>query len=550
MIKTFLLTIVFLKNSLQRVQSKYYENAKKNKKTKRILYIILFVYLAAVIGVLSYNIIDLLQQSNQESIFIGIILFIVLVITIIQTIFSSINLLYYTKDTEAILPLPLKPYQIICARTNVILIVEYFVEIIVGGIPLVVYGWMMNCNALYYFSIAIALILLPILPVILVSILVMILMSFSKITKNRNKFQLFITLLVVAITIAFSVAISRVESNTISEEQLVQMMSQANSMIDLMDGYLPTLDYSIDAILSNNIGITCIEFLKVIGITIIAFILYLALSQKLYFKGLIGNLYSGTSKKKNKKVKIKNKSIGKMYVEKEFKILLRNPVYLVQCIIPAIIFPILCIALIVISIDEESLKQILDLLESVNADGVIMLVILGIIEFFSMLVYISVTAISRDGKNAIFMKYIPIPLYKQYVYKTIPNIIMNLFPILIVMVLAKYLVDISILDLVIIFVVAIIMNIAQSFLLLIVDLKRPKLQWDSEYTVVKQNLNLIFPMVFGIFGIVILILYAKTTQILSVYIILAMIAVIYLLIAILANVYLYKRQNELASKIE
>lgn len=550
MIKTFLLTIVFLKNSLQRVQSKYYENAKKNKKTKRILYIILFVYLAAVIGVLSYNIIDLLQQSNQESIFIGIILFIVLVITIIQTIFSSINLLYYTKDTEAILPLPLKPYQIICARTNVILIVEYFVEIIVGGIPLVVYGWMMNCNALYYFSIAIALILLPILPVILVSILVMILMSFSKITKNRNKFQLFITLLVVAITIAFSVAISRVESNTISEEQLVQMMSQANSMIDLMDGYLPTLDYSIDAILSNNIGIMCIEFLKVIGITIIVFILYLALSQKLYFKGLIGNLYSGTSKKKNKKVKIKNKSIGKMYVEKEFKILLRNPVYLVQCIIPAIIFPILCIALIVISIDEESLKQILALLESVNADGVIMLVILGIIEFFSMLVYISVTAISRDGKNAIFMKYIPIPLYKQYVYKTIPNIIMNLFPILIVMVLAKYLVDISILDLAIIFVVAIIMNIAQSFLLLIVDLKRPKLQWDSEYTVVKQNLNLIFPMVFGIFGIVILILYAKTTQILSVYIILAMIAVIYLLIAILANVYLYKRQNELASKIE
>lgn len=550
MIKTFLLTIVFLKNSLQRVQSKYYENAKKNKKTKRILYIILFVYLAAVIGVLSYNIIDLLQQSNQESIFIGIILFIVLVITIIQTIFSSINLLYYTKDTEAILPLPLKPYQIICARTNVILIVEYFVEIIAGGVPLVVYGWMMNCNALYYFSIAIALILLPIFPVILVSILVMILMSFSKITKNRNKFQLFITLLVVAITIAFSVAISRVESNTISEEQLVQMMSQANSMIDLMDGYLPTLDYSIDAILSNNIGIMCIEFLKVIGITIIAFILYLALSQKLYFKGLIGNLYSGTSKKKNKKIKIKNKSIGKMYVEKEFKILLRNPVYLVQCIIPAIIFPILCIALITISIDEESLKQILALLENVNADGVIMLVILGIIEFFSMLVYISVTAISRDGKNAIFMKYIPIPLYKQYVYKTIPNIIMNLFPILIVMVLAKYLVDISILDLVVIFVVAIIMNIAQSFLLLIVDLKRPKLQWDSEYTVVKQNLNLIFPMVFGIFGIIILVLYAKTTQILSVYIILAMISVIYLLIAILANVYLYKRQNELACKIE
>ena len=113
-----------------------------------------------------------------------------------------------------------------------------------------------------------------------------------------------------------------------------------------------------------------------------------------------------------------------------------------------------------------------------------------------MIVYVSITAISRDGKNAVFMKYIPVSLYKQYIYKTIPNIIMNLFTIIIVLAVSEYILKISILDLIIVFIISMLMNIAQSFIMILVDLKRPKLQWNSEYAVVKQNLNLIFQQYF------------------------------------------------------
>lgn len=552
MTNTILLTIVFLKSSLQRIQSKYYEDAEKNKSLRRIVYIILFAFLAGIIGFFSSNIIDALEQSNQETIFIGLILFLVLMVTVIQVIFSSINILYFTKDTESILPLPLKPYQIILARTNVIIIVQYFIEIIVGLIPLAVYGFKMDLGPMYYVPVIITLILLPILPIILISLIVMILMSFSKITKNRNKFQLFTTFLVLAVAIAFSIAMVKIDEQSISDAQMAQMMSKANSMIEMIKEYFPTLKYSINAILSNDIMTMIIEFVKVVGISLVAYIVYAILSQKLYFKGLVGSLFSGENKKKNKKIKlgVKRKNIGRMYIGKEFKTLLRNPVYLVQCILPAVLLPILCIVLIAISLDEATINDILNYLSQINADGVVLLAILGIIQFFSMITYISITAISRDGKNAVFMKYIPLSLYKQYIYKTIPNIIMNLFSIVIVLAVSKYLVDISILNMIVVFVIAMIMNIAQSFLLLIVDLKRPKLQWNSEYAVVKQNFNLIFPMVFSLISIGILALYAETTQLISVYIVLGMIAAIYLLIAVLVNIYMYKRQNELAGKIE
>lgn len=552
MLKTTLLTIVFLKSSLQRMQAKYYENEKKNKKVKRILYFILFAIMATLIGFFSSNMIDILKSSNQETSFVGIVLFLVLILSVIQSVFSSVNVLYFTKDTEYILPLPLKPYQIIIARTNVIIIVQFFIEIIVGLIPLIVYGFKMNCGPMFYIPVLISLVLLPILPTLIISLLVMVLMSFSKMTKNKNKFQLFATFFVFAVTIAFSIAILRMDSSAISDEQLAQMLTKANGIIDLIKGYFPTLKYFINAIISNNIFTMVLEFVKAIGITAVAYVIYALLAQKLYFKGLIGSLFSGEKKKSKKKIKLetKRKSIARRYIAKEMKTLIRNPVYMVQCVLPAIILPILCVAFILISFDEEAVSEIMQALSGLNANGLVMLTVIGITQFFSMMVSVSVTAISRDGKNAVFMKYIPVPLYKQYIYKTIPNIIMNLFLIVIVLAVGEYLFKFSLLDFVIIFVISMLMNIAQSFMMILVDLKRPKLKWDSEYAVVKQNLNLIFPMLFSFLSIGLLILYARTTQIISVYIVLAMIGVIYLLITIFVNLYLYKKQNELAGKIE
>lgn len=552
MAKTFLLTIIFLKSSLQRMESKYYENTERRKKRRRTLYLILFIFIAGAIGVLSNSIIQVLAELKQETTFIGIIFFLVLIVTFIQTIFSSVNLLYFTKDNESILPLPLKPYQIILARTNVLLIIEYILVILIGFIPLMLYGIIMNCNTMYYFTTIISLILLPILPVILVSIVVMILMCFSKITKHKNLFQLISTLIIIIVAIAISVVMTNVESTTISEEQLLQMMSQANGMIDMIKGYFPTLDYSINAVLSDNIFTSLLEFFKIIGISVAAYIVYALLSQKIYFKGLIGNLYSGDIHKKQKKIKLKRKKQGllKTYVGKEFKTLLRNPVYLAQCIVPVIIFPILSIILVVISMEKEAILEMINGFRNLEVTGTTLLYILGIIQIFSMVVYVSVTAISRDGKNAVFIKYIPIPLYKQYIYKIIPNIIINFFPILFVLAIAKYLMNISLFDLFIIFIIALIINVAESFLLLIVDLKRPKIQWDSEYAVVKQNINLLFPILLTIIAIVLLIIYEDLIDEITIYGVFAIIAAIYLLITIVTNIYLYKRQNELANKIE
>jgi len=550
--KVIKLTKIFLKNSFSNMDARMGISTKS--KSKIIVYGLLFLYFAGLIIFLGYNLLDGLIAIHQETIFVGMILFMIFGLGIIQTIFSSINILYFTKDSEYLLPLPLKPYQIILARTNVMLIAEYVIIFLIGFIPLVMYGILTGAGIVYYLTMILSVILVPILPVLLISMLIMFIMSFARLTKNRNRFQLFATLLVLAIIIALSISTSGMKQD-LTNEEMAQMVVQANGMIELVKGYVPTVDYLMEALTTNSLFTAIVEVLKTLGITIIGFIVYMLIAQKIYFKGLVGNLFGGGASSSNKEINQKeyrNSKLYKSYVGKEFKNMARNPVFLMQCLIPAILIPIIMVVVVYTGLNSDGmgLEQITQMVQQMPTNTFfIACIILGVIQFFTMFIYISITAISRDGENAIFMKYIPVSLYKQYMYKIIPNIIMNIVTIIITLGIAEYLLNLPVTTLIALFVVAIIMGILQSIVMIIVDLKRPKLNWDSEYAVAKQNLNLVFPVLLAMVNIVILVGFVYLLKDINVYVGVGILGILYIVATVITNKYLYNKQYELADKI-
>ena len=550
--KVMKLTKIFLKNSFSEMNTKMGVGTKS--KFKILAYVFLFLYFAAIIIGLSYNLLQGLIEINQASVFVGMILFMIFGLAIMQTIFSSINILYFTKDNEYILPLPLKPYQIILARTIVMLIGEYIFISLIGVIPLGLYGILTGAGVLYYILMILAIILLPILPVLVISMITMIIMSFAKLTKNRNRFQLIASLVLLAIIIALSLSLSGVKED-ISNAELAQMIVEANGMLGILKGYIPTIDYLTNALITDSALVAFIEIFKTIGITAIGFIIYMLIAQKVYFKGLIGNLFGGGAKKNNKEVNQKrynNSKLYKSYVGKEFKGLIRNPVFFMQCLLPAILIPVLMTAVIFAGFSGNSteMEEISKELGTLQTNSFMMIcVVLGIIQFFTMFIYISITAISRDGDNAVFIKYVPVSLYKQYIYKITPNIIMNVITSLITLGIAEYILHLPIITLIGILLVSTIIGILQSILMIIIDLKRPKLKWDSEYAVAKQNFNLIFPMLFSMVVIGILVGAVLLLQNINAYIGLTILGILFTIITISMNRYLFIKQNELAEKI-
>lgn len=176
--------------------------------------------------------------------------------------------------------------------------------------------------------------------------------------------------------------------------------------------------------------------------------------------------------------------------------------------------------------------------------------ILCAIQFFLMFVYISATAISRDGQNAVFMKYIPVPLMKQIDYKVIPNIVMTTFMNIITIIIVQYLFKLPIIYLLLITIAGIAMGILQSYVSIIVDLKKPKLEWSSEYAVVKQNMNLIWPVVLGLINITILIILTIIVgKSLNSYITVGLIIVLYSILTVIVRNYIKNNVEKLFEKI-
>lgn len=548
--KVLSLSKVIFKNSFQNMETAKEVNNKKSK-SMIILYIFAFLYLAGIVGVFSNSLISELLKIHQEKMFLGVILLGIAGFVLIQTIFSAINLLYYSKDNEYILPLPLKPSQIVIAKTNVLLVTEYFIVAILGLIPLSIYGILTYANILYYIEMVIVLLIFPIIPILISSLLVLIVMSFAKFTKNRNRFQLIATILILVIVFIASFAIGNTDS---SPEELVQMVMKANGMVELVKNAFPTLGMAIESLTNVNIGIQLLNIMLLIATTAIIYALYVLVGQKLYLKGAVGNLYSGKKNKKkiDEKKAFKNSTIFKTYVGKEFKILLRNPIFFMQCVLPAILFPILIIGMTILGINEESNGQTIDFANMfTNKTSIyIGIGILCVIQFFLMFIYISVTAISRDGQNASFMKYIPVKYMKQIDYKVMPNIIMTSIMSIITVIIAGILIKADILYLLLILITSIIMGVFQSYVLIIVDLKKPKLEWNSEYAVVKQNMNLIWSVVISLISITLLIIFGMFLgNILNSFISIGIIAFLYLLITIITRKYINNNAKRLIEKI-
>ena len=549
--KVLSLTKVFLKNSFQNMETAKTKNQNKKSISMIILYLFVFAYLAAIVGFLSFQMIEGLLQIHQEQIFLGVILLGIGLFVLIQTIFSAISLLYYSKDNEYILPLPLKPSQILMAKTNVLLLTEYIIVAIIGLIPFVIYGYMTGANILYYISMIVVLLVFPIIPILVSSMLVLIVMSFSKFTKNKNRFQLIATILILVVVFGLSFTTSGKQT---SQEEMIQLLTKANGLVEMIEGKIPTLKMAIDALANSNTITTLLNLAGILVITGILYAIYILLGQKLYLKGAVGSLSSGKKNKKqiNDKKAFKKSNLAKTYVGKEFKILIRNPIFFMQCILPAILFPIMVIVFGILGMKEEGVQSITEIANMIPDKTSIILGagILVILQFFSMFIYISATAISRDGQNAVFMKYIPVPLNKQIQYKVMPNIIITIIMDVITIAIAEYIFKMPVLYVTLITLVAILIGIMQSYLMLIVDLKKPKLEWNSEYAVVKQNINLMWPVILSFVNVMVVIgLTVLINGKISTYIGMLILGVIYLILAILVKKYIKNNVNKLFEKI-
>ena len=219
----------------------------------------------------------------------------------------------------------------------------------------------------------------------------------------------------------------------------------------------------------------------------------------------------------------------------------RTPIYFIECIIMPIAYPITMFSIVLFLVKFAEMVG-LNLWEKLNEVAITttgLAIFLGVGQVFYMMNFSSIIAVSRESNNAILVKYIPIPLNKQFKLKVSLGLIVNMFATILVPVF-YYMCTKNIIFSIIIFVELILVNVIGEKFKLLVDLGKPKLNWDSEYTMMKQNTNVMYELFYTLVIAVILFIISKIITNTTIFF--SILFILLIMVDMIVNRYL--KQNE------
>ena len=468
---------------------------------KILLYIFLLVCMLPTLVLIAlgfYHGFDFMRTFGQAGYLMNIGYLITAIIIFLFSIFAIPSIYYFSKDIDQLLTLPIQPEMILTSKLVVCIIYEY---LFTAAVLIPMYGSFVMQIGFSFLSLLVFLIIfitLPIYPLVLSSVLTMIIMRFVPFFNNRDRFNLIGGVVVVIAAMSLSFWLQTM--NTQDMSSIIQaLMDGNNSLMQIGTILFPFIPAASIATYYGDF----LQLFLYLGILVISFIVFLFCGKFLYFQGAIGSSETPHSRRKfsNKQLKEStHHSVFHTYVIKEFKILFRTPVFFTNCVLTALLMPIIFSIAIITSLDGLDIKsiitpQMIDQLPHVWAYVLVISFIVG--GFMGGMNMISATAISREGTNAYFMKYIPVPISTQVLAKATCGIILSIFSSWLLLIPIHLVIEYPIyLDLIFLLGSAlstIIINLAS----ILVDSYRPKLVWEQETAAVKQNMNGFISMLFS-----------------------------------------------------
>ncbi|MBU5592149.1 hypothetical protein KQI89_10290 [Clostridium sp. MSJ-4] len=492
MSKIFVLVKILLKNGTGS------EGKRKRKYSGMILNIfltiILIMSLGVPLGAFTSALYDTFASFGQEGIVLNLGFSMASLIIFIFGILYVLTTFYFAKDIESFLPLPLKAEEILSAKFITVLVYEYLTELIVLAPVIIIYGIKAGLGLGYWIVSVVIFLLLPVLPLVMASILNMIIMRFTNLGKHKDALRTIGGVLAIFFGVGVNLLVQRSTASGMSEEKIVEMLSQGNnSMLNIFNSLFPTSKLASLSLISNSINKNMINLALFMIITIASVMIFMVLAKMLYFKGVMGVSESFARRKQLKSneldKRVTENSKIKTYVLKELKILFRTPAFLVNCVIGNFIWPIFLI--VYVFLDTGKLSVITNMTQNINDPKILGLIIgiaFSITLFISGTSVIACTSISREGEAMFINKYIPMT-YKEQIYsKIISSIIVNMISVVLITIILAIL-KFPLMLIAMIFIISTLSNIIAAVLGVVIDINRPKLNWDNEQKAVKQNLN-------------------------------------------------------------
>jgi len=496
----------------------------KTSKMKLVMYSLVVIGLSASFFVSIFlsaiEVVAFFHQYNLTNLMLVVFFVMASFITFFFTIYNAKGSLFNANDNNMLLSMPIKSSVILASRL-ISLIIFNLLTILIFMVPVIIaYITKFNVGFHDYLFIFTIFILLPIIPTILASLFGYLVAYIASKSNNKSMIELLMSFLFIIVFVYISNS---------SNQILTYIIKNLNSLENIIKWSF----YPIYLVYKAFMEYDYLSLILYIVINISLFLIFITILSK-SFKKIIAKLHESKTKSNYQMKHLKASSIKKTLLIKEIKRYFSSPIYLLNTSFGVLMFIVFALSSIFFA--KEQLLEFLDL--SANGITSFQIVLLGV----AFITFISITtssSISLEGKNFWLLKTLPIAPKQIISAKVGLNLLVVLPLTLLAIIMFKFTLLLTIIEVLIIMLVAILFTICAAQFGLLINLKFPKMDASSDTAVVKRSTSSVISLFVPIVLIIILInVYAQLSNNINFNMFLSIIMVFVFIIIIIEKIIL------------
>ncbi len=435
------------------------------------------------------------QAIGHPEIVLTIAFLLCQLLSLVFGIFYIMSVFYFSNDMDLLVPMPLRPGEVLGAKFITVLLSEYPVALSLLLPAFILYGTTPGTGLFYWLKGIVLIGLAPVPPLVIASIFVILLVRLVNIRRNKDLLMIIGSLLGAFLGIGISLTAQNIPDGK-EAEYMEKLVRSSTALVKFIGSRFPA---SIWATLGlSRPGLPGWGyFLLYAGFSLVLLAALWWLGDRFFYKGCL----SGQETKRKGKALSRQgmeKSVGTMsspvlaLFRREWKLFLRTPIYVMNSLVGVIIVPFSFILPFLTQSDD--LKQVLDYARDSQYGFITALISLGIMLLGSNMNMISCTSISREGRTFWISRMIPVSPKNQVLAKLFQSSVLSFACLIVIEIPLSVLLRILPGRFLVILVLGTLVNILMNILGLIIDLLHPKLEWNDPQEAIKQNLNVMFSM--------------------------------------------------------
>ncbi|RPI98004.1 MAG: hypothetical protein EHM31_12565 [Candidatus Aminicenantes bacterium] len=420
-----------------------------------------------------------------------------------------VSAFYFSRDLELLIPLPLRPGEVMASKFAVIVINEYLTVAAVVLPVVLTFGVVAKAGVGYWVNAALVYAALPVIPLAVVSLLVVAMMRFINVSRKKDALILIGSILLLVLAFGLQIVMGRSAGSggpDTSAAAITAFFTSPNSLLNRVGAFFPPAIWATRAVAGGFTGEGLANLALLWGASILLFAAMVVLAEALFYRGLVG-LGETTGKKRrltrdemSRRVSSGRRAKAAVFW-REWKIMNRTPIFLLNGTLVAVLLPAIFVIMAMTNPGSGGsggsgagdATALLKAMASANP----LVVIFAAALFMTVCGSINGTAsstFSREGGQFWISQIIPVAPREQAAAKFLHSYLVAVLGVLTAGIVGAVMLHIGAAHLAVAAGLALVAGVLLTAVGMAIDLARPLLDWANPQKAIKQNLNVLLAM--------------------------------------------------------